>query len=379
MKPIQIALAPTRNRPLNMFLGVVLALVSVLFFCALATYHTSDPSWNTAADPAGPGAIANWVGPFGAFSGDLLLQSIGFTAFFLPLWMGGVAWGWMRSRPGGSAVLRMAGILMSVVFVPALFAMLPWHWRWAHTVPVEGVLGRLVSGMLVAYLNIQGAWIVAAVLATSGLYFASSISFWAVKETMADRWIQMQSWRDRWRNWREERADQRADEEEFEEDENAPGPPQRLFTGALGAEEAEEPVAQRPPSRLAALFGRKNRATEADPVDQPAIQRAASAKSGEQQHLGPDARNRNTCPGACFDPSLRNGTSTPGTKTCPRGPRTWGTRTRDDNNSGATHSGPGPAHGNKAHGCRGSLRRDARRRERSLPGLRSETWGTRPE
>jgi len=282
MKPIQIALAPTRNRPLNMFLGVVLALVSVLFFCALATYHTSDPSWNTAADPAGPGAIANWVGPFGAFSGDLLLQSIGFTAFFLPLWMGGVAWGWMRSRPGGSAVLRMTGILMSVVFVPALFAMLPWHWRWAHAVPVEGVLGRLVSGMLVAYLNIQGAWIVAAVLATSGLYFASSISFWAVKETMADRWIQMQSWRDRWRNWREERADQRADEEEFEEDENAPGPPQRLFTGALGAEEAEEPVAQRPPSRLAALFGRKNRATEADPVDQPAIQRAASAKSGEE-------------------------------------------------------------------------------------------------
>jgi hypothetical protein len=64
MKPIQIALAPTRSRPLNMFLGVVLALVSVLFFCALATYHTSDPSWNTAADPsiAGPGAVANWVG-----------------------------------------------------------------------------------------------------------------------------------------------------------------------------------------------------------------------------------------------------------------------------------------------------------------------------
>jgi len=38
MKPIQIALAPTRSRPLNMFLGVVLALFSILFFCALATY-----------------------------------------------------------------------------------------------------------------------------------------------------------------------------------------------------------------------------------------------------------------------------------------------------------------------------------------------------
>ena len=109
MKPIQIALAPTRSRPLNMFLGVVLALVSVLFFCALATYHSSDPSWNTAVDPSmtGPGAVANWVGPFGAFLSDLLLQWIGFTAFLLPLWMGGMAWGWMRSRPGGSAVLRV--------------------------------------------------------------------------------------------------------------------------------------------------------------------------------------------------------------------------------------------------------------------------------
>src|SRR4051794_29378170 len=146
MKPIQIALAPTRNRPLNMFLGMVLALVSVLFFCALATYHTSDPSWNTATDPAAPGTIANWVGPLGAFLSDLLLQWIGFTAFLLPLWMGGIAWGWMRSRPGSSSVLRMVGTGMALVFVPALFAMLPWHWRWAHTLPVEGVTGRLLAG-----------------------------------------------------------------------------------------------------------------------------------------------------------------------------------------------------------------------------------------
>ena len=27
----------------------------------------------------------------------------------------------------------------------ALFAMLPWHWRWAQTDPVEGVTGRLVA------------------------------------------------------------------------------------------------------------------------------------------------------------------------------------------------------------------------------------------
>ena len=284
MKPIQIALAPTRSRPLNMFLGVVLALVSVLFFCALATYHTSDPSWNTATDPVGPGAgaVANWVGPFGAFISDLLLQSVGFTAFLLPLWMGGTAWAWMRSRPGTSAVLRTVGTVMALLFMPSLFAMLPWHWRWAHAVPVEGVMGRLVSGLLIAYLNIQGAWIVASVLAAAGLYFASSVSFWAVKETVADRWIWLQSWYQRWQNWRLDRAERQAEEEAFEEEQNNPGPPQRLFAGSIGAEAEPEPVTQRPPSRLAALFGRKNRVSEPDPVDQPAIQRAAASKSGEE-------------------------------------------------------------------------------------------------
>ena len=52
-----------------------------------------------------------------------------------------------------------------MIFVPALFGLLPWHWHWMHAVPVEGVVGRLVAGTLVVYLNIQGAWLVSAALA----------------------------------------------------------------------------------------------------------------------------------------------------------------------------------------------------------------------
>ena len=46
MKPIRIVLAPTRSRPVNIFLGMVLLLVSFLLFLALATYHVGDPSPN---------------------------------------------------------------------------------------------------------------------------------------------------------------------------------------------------------------------------------------------------------------------------------------------------------------------------------------------
>jgi S-DNA-T family DNA segregation ATPase FtsK/SpoIIIE len=270
-----------------MFLGVVLALVSVLFFCALATYHATDPSWNTSTDPAAPGMVMNWVGPIGAFSSDLLLQWIGFTALFVPLWMGSLAWAWVRSRPGTSVLLRAVGAVLSLMFLPALFALLPWHWRWAHAIPVEGVMGRLVAGLLVAYLNIQGAWIVASVLALAGVYFASAISLWTLKEMVADRWIQWQSWRDRWRNWREDRADRQAEREEILEEQNNPGPAQRIFTGAIGTEDSAEPVMQRAPSRLAALFGRRQRVPEADPVDQPAFQRSAAQATAQSTPQGP--------------------------------------------------------------------------------------------
>ncbi|HEY2133676.1 MAG TPA: DNA translocase FtsK 4TM domain-containing protein, partial [Acetobacteraceae bacterium] len=273
-----------------MFLGVVLALISVLFICALATYHTSDASWNTSTDSTGPGMVVNWVGPFGAFISDLLLQWIGFTAFLVPLWMGSLAWAWVRSRPGTSVVLRAVGAVMALMFVPALFALLPWHWHWAHAIPVEGVMGRLIAGMLVAYLNIQGAWIVASVLALAGVYFASAISFWALKEMAADRLIQWQALRDRWRNWREDRADRRAERDEILDEQNNPGPAQRIFTGAIGTEAAAEPVMQRPPSRLAALFGRRHRVPEPDPVDQPAFQRSAAQATGDQIPIGQTRR-----------------------------------------------------------------------------------------
>ena len=149
MKPIPIILSPTRNRALNTFLGLLLSLVSVLLFLALATYHPSDPSMNTAsgADPAH--AVHNWIGLFGSYLSDGLFQFFGITVFLLPLWIAGLGWSWMRSRSGGSTILRWMGTALTVIFLPAVFGLLPWHWHWMHAIPVEGVMGRVISGLLV--------------------------------------------------------------------------------------------------------------------------------------------------------------------------------------------------------------------------------------
>ncbi len=278
MKPIPIILSPTRNRALNMFLGLLLSLVSVLLFLALATYHPADPSINTSsgADPAH--AVHNWIGLFGSYLSDALLQAFGITVFLMPLWIAGLGWNWIRSRSGGSTILRWMGAVLTVIFLPAVFGLLPWHWHWMNAVPIEGIMGRVVAGTLAVYLNTQGAWLVAAVFAGVGVYFASNINFWALKTQIEDRWLNLVAWHDRYQNWREDRAERKRELEERFVEETQPGPAQRLFSGAIAG--APEPVADEPPqprtSRLAALFGMKKRAPEPDPVDEiPAFQRAA--------------------------------------------------------------------------------------------------------
>jgi len=288
IKPIQIALAPTRNRPLNMFLGVMLALVSLLFLLALATYHATDPSLNTSVDPGISAEVGNWIGPVGGYLGDVALQTLGFTAFFLPLWMGAVAWGWMRSRWAGAGWLRAMGALLSLVFLPALFGLLPWHLHWLHAIPVEGVVGRLMAGLLIAWLNVQGAWLVTAVLGAAGVYFAMAISFRAVLESLEDRWARMQAWHDRWRNWREARAEMREERQAIEDEQNHPGPAQRIYSGAMDPGEDAE---ARQGGRFAAFFGRRKAAAAGNPVDDiPAYQRAAEMPSADSKPAPEPAR-----------------------------------------------------------------------------------------
>jgi S-DNA-T family DNA segregation ATPase FtsK/SpoIIIE len=285
MKPIRIVLSPTRSRPLNIFLGLVLLLVSLLLLLALATWHATDPSLNTAVDLAVPHAVHNWIGIFGACLSDILLQSVGLTAFLLPLWLGGIGWTWMHSRPSGSAVLRWVGMLLAIVFLPAVFGLLPWHWYWLHLMPVEGVVGRLMAGLLVSYLNIQGAWIVAGVLAVAGLYFASAISFWAIREGIEDRWLHVVSWHDRWRNWREKRAELRTDRDDRWAEERHAASAQRFTTETNPDSDAE--LYRRQPSHFGGLFSRRGRDSEGALLNDaiPAFQRTGFEQAKTEEEI----------------------------------------------------------------------------------------------
>jgi S-DNA-T family DNA segregation ATPase FtsK/SpoIIIE len=303
MKPIRIVLTPTRSRPVNLFLGLMVLLVSLLLFLSLTTYHATDPSLNTSADPTLPVIIHNWVGVFGSYLSDLLLQSLGLAAFLIPIWLGTIGWTWMQSRPSGSALLRWTGILLSLAFVPAVFGLMPWHWRWLHLVPVEGVAGRLMAGLLVSYLNIQGSWLVALAMAGVGLYFASAISFWALKESIENRWLQGRSLYERWKNWREERAERKEEqrfEREAKRDEGRPAPQGLHFvpTDSLPLEEHadEEPSREeKKPSIFARLF-RRRKASEEDLLDEVPAFRRAPLEPVSPDHADPEPAREQQIP-----------------------------------------------------------------------------------
>jgi DNA segregation ATPase FtsK/SpoIIIE, S-DNA-T family len=201
MKPIELALTPTRNRRLNEVTGMVLLVAASLLFLALASYHPTDPSLNTVGGSAAGQQAHNWTGLIGATISDLLLQLEGVAAFFVPLMLGALGWTWLRSRPAGSPTAKISGVFLYLVFAPAVFGLIPGQLRWMHALPIEGLTGRLVGDNLVHYLNVPGAAIVIVSMVVISLYLSTTFSFSTAQQWMAVRFAFAYAWRDRLRNW----------------------------------------------------------------------------------------------------------------------------------------------------------------------------------
>ncbi len=211
MKPLKLVMTPTRNRRLNEVIGLVLLIAACLLFLSLVSYHPSDPSLDTVT---GPGVHPqNWIGLAGATASDLLLQMEGVAAFFLPLLLGALGWTWMRSRPAGSPIAKALGVLLNLIFAPALFGLIPGQLRWMHALPIEGLTGRLAADTLVEYLNLPGAAIVIVSMVAVSLYLSTTFSFNTAREWLAVRLAFLYAWRDRARNWRAARARAKAQRE----------------------------------------------------------------------------------------------------------------------------------------------------------------------
>lgn len=214
MKPIKLVLTPTRHRRLNEMIGLILLVAAALLFLALVSYHATDPSLNTIGGYTTGRPVRNWVGVVGANLSDLLLQIEGIAAFCFPVYLGALGYTWLRSRPTGSPKSKLAGLTLCSIFTPTLAALLPGHLHWAHAIPIEGLLGRLVADELITYLNFPGACVVAITVVGIGIYLSTTFSFSTASETLAIRMAFIHAWRDRWNNWKRRRQARKAEAQE---------------------------------------------------------------------------------------------------------------------------------------------------------------------
>jgi S-DNA-T family DNA segregation ATPase FtsK/SpoIIIE len=201
---------PTASKRLNELVGFLLFVCATLLFLALVSYNPADPSLNTAADPPAGRPAHNWIGLFGAYSSDLLLQGLGAVAFLLPIFFGFLALRWFRSHKVASAASKYIGAVSLLVFIGALLALLPWEVRsfllLRHVLPVEGLMGRIVGDALIHYLNITGAYIVALSAIAVALYLSTAFSFSSAQLWARTRFASVFALRDRFQDWREQRA-----------------------------------------------------------------------------------------------------------------------------------------------------------------------------
>jgi S-DNA-T family DNA segregation ATPase FtsK/SpoIIIE len=138
----------------------------------------------------------------GAYGSDLLLQFQGITAFLLPVFIALLGVRWLRSRPVDAWIAKSLGCFALLTFSPVLLGLFPWHWRWMGFIPVEGLVGRILSDVLVRYLNVPGAYLVTLSALAVALFLCTTFSFshlqlWANTRFsfMVALWQRFQDWR----------------------------------------------------------------------------------------------------------------------------------------------------------------------------------------
>jgi len=136
--------------------GLALLTAAVLLFIALASYSSTDPSWNRVGGTEG---TQNWLGAFGAYPADLLIQTLGGAGYLFALVP--LVWGWrlLRVRPVGPAWLRVAGLALTAPVAAAMLAPFAAPSSWIGVFSLGGALGAMLMGWLAEQAMPYWGWI----------------------------------------------------------------------------------------------------------------------------------------------------------------------------------------------------------------------------
>src|SRR4029077_16847122 len=164
-------LSPTQHRRLNEIVGFLLLSLGLVMLLSLVSYHTQDPSFDTAA----ASRPLNLVGYPGSYLSDLFFQTFGATAFLFPLLAFLLSWKWIRSEELEAGGIKIFGSILLTLAISAAFSFVPFH-LFDGTIRIGGTLGLVIANYLVDSLNVTGALLFTLTAVVISLYLVSTFT-----------------------------------------------------------------------------------------------------------------------------------------------------------------------------------------------------------
>jgi S-DNA-T family DNA segregation ATPase FtsK/SpoIIIE len=191
-------LSPTQHRRLNEIIGFLLLSLGLVLLLSLVSYHTQDPSLDTAASSR----PLNLVGYPGSYLSDLFFQTFGAAAFLFPLLSFLLSWKWIRSEELEAGGVKIFGSILLTLALSAAFSFVPLH-LFDGTIRIGGTLGLTLANYLVDLLNVTGALLITLTAVVISLYFVSTFTLAKLGEWFGGPMAWMERRADAWREWRD--------------------------------------------------------------------------------------------------------------------------------------------------------------------------------
>ncbi len=164
---------PTTSKRLNEVTGFLLLAFGLVILLGLASYHVTDPSWDTAAGPVRP---QNLTGPIGAHVADLLLQGFGAAAFLFPVLAFVLGWKWMRSEEISAPLIKLFGCVLLFLSSCTAASFIPDLRIFEKAIPLGGAAGLILCDLVRGALNPVGAVIATVTALIVSVYLISTFS-----------------------------------------------------------------------------------------------------------------------------------------------------------------------------------------------------------
>lgn len=158
--------------------------LALFFLLALVSYHSTDSSWTHV----GEGATRNLTGVVGAWIADITFVLTGYVSFILPFLIAAMAvMQWKNiyniDEKHNALWLRIIGLVLFILMAASLLSL---YLKPFSAMPAGsgGVIGSVISQVLLKLINITGASIFLMVGLLSGLTLCLDISWLKVADQL---------------------------------------------------------------------------------------------------------------------------------------------------------------------------------------------------